>query len=94
MIASAAGFSFSLTALAAPIQIASGEAKADPFSLAVILYVVFWFLVGLIGTITWRKTEIWFWPLLFLFRGAREGKGDGPRESGESFGGGGASGSW
>jgi uncharacterized protein len=75
-------------------EIASGEAKADPFSLFIIGFVLFWLVVGLIGTITGRKTEIWFWPLFFLMRGGGRGGRDSFHGRGGSFGGGGASGRW
>jgi uncharacterized protein len=74
-------------------EAASGEAKADPLSLFLIGLVVLWIVAGMIGTLTGRRTEIWFWPLFFLTRGGRDGRAM-FRGRGGSFGGGGASGRW
>ena len=75
-------------------DIASGEAKPDSISLFIIGLVAFWIVLGLIGTITGRKTDIWFWPLFFLMGGSRRSGSDQFRGRGGSFGGGGASGRW
>ncbi len=81
---------------------ASGEAEADPVSMIIIGLVAFWLIAGLIGAITGRRTDIWFWPLFFLMRGGGRNSGAifhaGGRSTfrggGGSFGGGGASGRW
>jgi uncharacterized protein len=75
-------------------DIASGEAKPDSISLFIIGLVAFWIVLGLIGTLTGRKTDIWFWPLFFLMRGGGRSGGDAFHGRGGSFGGGGASGRW
>ncbi len=75
-------------------ELASGEAKTDLFSLFMLGLVVFWIVTGLIGAITGRRTDIWFWPLFFLMRGGGRGARDAFHGRGGSFGGGGASGRW
>ncbi len=72
---------------------ASGAAETDPLSLVVVGFVMLWLVIGLIGTIRGRRTDIWFWPLFFIMRGGGGGK-DVFRGRGGSFGGGGASGRW
>jgi uncharacterized protein len=76
------------------LAVASGEAKADPLSIVIVGFILFWFVVGLIGTIRWNMTEIWLWPLLLLMGSDRRGGKDVFRGRGGSFGGGGASGRW
>lgn len=75
-------------------EFASGEAKMDSFSLFMLGLVLFWIVTGLIGAITGRRTDIWFWPLFFLMRGGGRGGRDAFHGRGGSFGGGGASGRW
>jgi len=81
-------------ARARAVETASGEAKPDSLSLFIIGLVAVWIVLGLIGAITGRRTDIWFWPLFFLMRGRRGGEKDPFRGRGGSFGGGGASGRW
>jgi hypothetical protein len=85
------GFALGLSAQA---QTASGEAKTDVLSVVIVGFIVVWFVIGLIGTIRWNKTEIWFWPLFFMMRGPRRGSEDAIRGPNGSFSGGGASGGW
>jgi uncharacterized protein len=57
------------TARAQAAEKASGEAKPDSLSFFIIGLVALWLVLGLVGAITGRTTDIWFWPLFFLMRG-------------------------
>src|SRR5690242_317492 len=56
----------SLSAILLTTGAASGEARFDILPSLVIGFVMFWIVVGLIGIFTRGRSEMLFWPLLFM----------------------------